>query len=271
MTGINIKEINKGGTLALSSEDQDLLTFLWNTGKPSNLYIDGNEILINTNCVVFLSELYMEVNFTFSECRIITFKKDFLSPISTLKTIGDFLTLFYGPHSVGHVPKIALKSPELEEIQEIWSKLQQEYTNINNPVYEALLRNSFIRILLIIQKVHMETEFDIPLDFKDLKRIREFQYLVNQNFKELTKVSDYAKIMDISSKKISEIFGCCYDKKASELISDRRNLYAKRQLRYTNELIKNIAYDLNFSDSQSFSHFFKKHNEITPEEYRNSI
>ena len=159
----------------------------------------------------------------------------------------------------------------MEEIQEIWSKLQQEYTNINNPVYEALLRNSFIRILLIIQKVHMETEFDIPLDFKDLKRIREFQYLVNQNFKELTKVSDYAKIMDISSKKISEIFGCCYDKKASELISDRRNLYAKRQLRYTNELIKNIAYDLNFSDSQSFSHFFKKHNEITPEEYRNSI
>lgn len=143
-----------------------------------------------------------------------------------------------------------------------------EITNINNPISEALTRNSFQRFLLLSQKNHAVTEFDIPIDFKDLRLIREFQYLVNTNFKDLMKVSDYASILKISPKKIAEVFGCCYNKKASELIADRRNLYAKRQLMHTDELIKNIAYELNFSDSQAFSHFFKKQNKMTPDEFR---
>ncbi|WP_394801065.1 helix-turn-helix domain-containing protein [Niabella ginsengisoli] len=53
------------------------------------------------------------------------------------------------------------------------------------------------------------------------------------------------------------------------MIADRRNLFAKRQLMHTDELIKNIAYDLNFSDPQAFSHFFKRQNGITPDEFRN--
>ena len=114
----------------------------------------------------------------------------------------------------------------------------------------------------------METKFDVAIDIKDLRVVRQFQHLVNTNFKELTKVSEYAEILKISPKKISELFGCCYDRKASELIADRRNLYAKRQLIYSDELIKNIAYDLNFSDSQTFSHFFKKQNGLSPDEFR---
>lgn len=188
--------------------------------------------------------------------------------IDSLVNTGEYLMIFYGMHSVSHLPKITLKEEEVTILENIWQDIQSEIRNIKNPVSEALVRNSFQRFLLLSERNHAVNGFDISLDFKDLRLIREFQYLVNTNFRDLTKVADYAGILKVSPKKISEVFGCCYSKKASELIADRRNLYAKRQLMHTDELIKNIAYDLNFSDSQTFSHFFKKQNGITPEAFR---
>jgi len=265
---ITIEEVKNVNISLYPDLDKEKLTLIWNTGGKNEVVVDNNPIQINTNCILFISEFHMKIDMSLSSARIIKFKKTLLSPTDTLKHVGEYLMLFYGAHSINSIPKITLRNTEVETFDRIWLDLKGEALNIKNPVSEALLRNSFSRLLLLSEKSHMETAFDIPMDFKELKKIREFQYLVNQNFKELTKVSDYAKLLDVSVKKISELFGCCYDKKASELIADRRNLYAKRQLIFTTQLIKNIAYDLNFSDSQTFSHFFKKQNGVTPDDYR---
>ncbi|MGB1039341.1 MAG: helix-turn-helix domain-containing protein [Flavobacteriales bacterium] len=267
---IEITEIKDKQFSLFPGMEVDRLTVLWNKGPSQEFAIDDETIKINTNCILFISEFYMELNAEITNLNILSFDKTFLSPINSMNHVGEYLMLFYGSHAVNGVPKITLRENEIEMFNSIWDNMVEETMNSKNPISAALLRNSFSRFLLMSQQIHMETEFDIPIDFKDLKIIREFQYLVNNNFKELTKVSDYAKILMISPKKISEIFGCCYNKKASELIADRRNLFAKRQLSFTNELVKNIAYDLNFSDSQTFSHFFKKQNGITPDEYRKS-
>lgn len=246
----------------------DVLTILWNVGELTNIQVDGRPVPIGNNCILFVSEFYMELGAATGTFRVIEFHKTFLNPIDSLANTGEYLMIFYGLHAVNHLPKITLGDNEITLFNDIWQNLLLEERNISNPISEALVRNSFQRFLLLSQKNHASTEFDIPIDFKDLRLIREFQYLVNTNFKELTKVSDYAGILKVSPKKISEVFGGCYSRKASELIADRRNLYAKRQLMHTDELVKNIAYDLNFSDSQTFSHFFKKQNGITPEEFR---
>lgn len=266
--GIEIKETQNENIALFPGKNDNELTLVWNTGSSKKITVDNRKLEINTNCILFISQFYMKIELDLVSARIITFNKDFLSPISSLNTVGEFLALFYGAHSISNIPKITLRDHEIETFETSWETLMGEQSNINNPITEALLRNSVSRILLLSQKNHLETEFDIPIDFRDLKRVREFQYLVNNHFKELTKVSGYAQIMKISAKSISEIFKSCYDKKASELIADRRNLYARRQLKFTDELVKNITYDLNFSDSQTFSHFFKKQNRMTPEEFR---
>ena len=268
MYGIEIKEIQNKKVILFPGKEDNELTIVWNTGASQSITVDKKKLEINTDCILFISQFYIKIELNLASARIITFNKEFLSPTSSINTIGEFLALFYGAHSINNIPKIALRKNEVKTFEKTWNNMVTERANINNPITEALLRNSFSRMLLLSQKNHMETEFDIPIDFKELKRIREFQYLVNNNFKELTKVSDYALIMKVSAKNISELFKCCYNKKASELIADRRNLYARRQLKFTDELVKNIAYDLNFSDSQTFSHFFKKQNGITPEAYR---
>jgi AraC-like DNA-binding protein len=47
-------------------------------------------------------------------------------------------------------------------------------------------------------------------------------------------------------------------------------LEAKRQLCYTSQSIKEIAYDLGFEDSAYFSRFFKKSTQVSPIDYRNA-
>lgn len=271
MFEFEIKEVANSSFTIHPEEKKDNLWIVWNIGEGTNLILDDNELSISKNCIVFISEFYMKVSAKKGSFRIFKFDKSFLSPVETLESSGEFLMIFYGLHSLHSLPKITLNKTEANTFEIIWDQLKMESSAGENPIVKALKRNSLQRLLLLSQKIHMQTEFDIPIDFKDLKIIREFQYLVNNNFKELTKVADYANILMISPKKVSELFGCCYHMKPSEIIASRRNLFAKHQLRHTNELIKNIAYDLNFSDVQTFSHFFKKQNGISPDEYRSSF
>jgi AraC-like DNA-binding protein len=249
-------------------ENINQLNILWNKGSKAKITVEDIDIEVNSNCIVFLSEYYMNIEADSNSFRLIQFDKSYLNPLDGSYANGEYLMIFYGTHSINAVPKITLKEEEVLNFEQIWRQLLEYNDGVNNPVFAALQRNSLQRFLLLGEHIHMQSSFDIPINFRDLKIIREFQYLVNNNFKELTKVSEYAEILKISPKKISELFSCCYNRKPSEIIADRRNLFAKRQLKHTNELIKNIAYDLNFSDSQTFSHFFKKRNGISPEEFR---
>jgi len=249
-------------------DSNDELVILWNIGELTHVKLDGNEIELERNCVLFVSEFYMNLQVQYGLFRAIIFNKTFLSPVDNGVNACAYLMIFYGLHAINHLPKVIINKNDLNSFEIIWKDILSEINILNNPFSIALLRNSLERFLLLFERNHEQSAYDIPINLKDLRLIKEFQYLVNTNFKELTKVSDYANILEISPKKISEIFGFYYSKKASELIADRRNLYAKRRLMYTDELIKNIAYNLNFSDSQAFSHFFKKQNGITPHDFR---
>ena len=48
-------------------------------------------------------------------------------------------------------------------------------------------------------------------------------------------------------------------------------LEAKRQLKYTDNPIQEIAYELNFKDVPSFSHFFHSHEGRPPSKFRNQL
>ncbi|MCH5598916.1 hypothetical protein [Niabella ginsengisoli] len=177
------------------------LTIMWNVGELTMVKLDGIDIEIGKHCILFVSEFYMKLQANAGTFRIIKFNKTFINPIETMANTGEYLMIFYGLHAVNHLPKIILRDEELPVFEQIWQNLLTEVKNINNPISEALVRNSFQRFLLVSQQKHAETEFDIAIDFKDLKLIREFQYLVNTNFKDLTKVSDYASILKVSPKK----------------------------------------------------------------------
>ncbi len=210
----------------MPDQASDYLFILWNKGGVTTIEIDQSRFELNCNCMLFISEFHMEIQANFERVRIIRFSKAFLGIDTTLNQAGDYLLVFYGYHFLSGVPKIQLDSKQSLQFDQIWNDINAEYPNITHPVSAQLIRNSFQRMMLLAQKSHAIAEFDLPIDFMHLRTIREFQYLVETHFKELTKVSDYAQILMIPAKQIAELFRKHYKRKPTDLISHRRNLYA---------------------------------------------
>jgi len=266
-----LKEITNDKICLRPDANIDDLYILWNKGTTQSITIDHSTFEITKNCILFLSEFHMSVEGEFENMRVIRFDKSFLGLDNSLNQAGDYLLIFYGYHFLDHVPKITLLDSECDAFEQIWDNLLEDFQTMNEPLSAQLVRNSFQRLMLQSQKIHTQTEFDLPIDFMELRIIREFQYLVETNFKQLHHVSDYSDILKISAKKISTLFHKYYNRKPSELIAHRRNLEAKKRLLYANEPVKSIAIDLNFADIQSFGHFFKKMNGLSPVKFRNGV
>lgn len=60
--------------------DTDLktgLSVIWNRGETARFMIDNEEVMINKNCIVFLTEFYRIDQFEFERMNVIQFNRQF--------------------------------------------------------------------------------------------------------------------------------------------------------------------------------------------------
>jgi len=133
---------------------------------------------------------------------------------------------------------------------------------------QEMLQMLLKRFLILCTRIYKSNEKldKIPVVESDL--IREFNFLVEQHFKSKHSVAEYAELLNKSPKTLSNLFGKLHDKSPLRMIQDRVMLEARRLLRYTEQPISEIGYDIGFQDIQSFSRFFKKNEGISPSEFR---
>jgi AraC family transcriptional activator of pobA len=97
---------------------------------------------------------------------------------------------------------------------------------------------------------------------------RGFRHLIDQHFKTIRLPKEYADLLYVTPNHLNALCQEMSGKTAGELIRDRVILESKRLLVNAELTIAEIAYELNFQDNSYFSRFFKKHTEMTPEEFR---
>lgn len=85
---------------------------------------------------------------------------------------------------------------------------------------------------------------------------REFRVLVKEKFKSLKKVQDYASLLCVSDRQLSETVKTASGKSPSEIIHFQVILEAKRLLNLGIS-VKEVSYALGFEDPSHFSKFFK--------------
>ena len=98
--------------------------------------------------------------------------------------------------------------------------------------------------------------------------VYDFIMLVSEHYLTHKSVQFYAQKLGISMRHLSSVLKQENGKTANEIISEFILNEAKAQLSGTSKSINTIADNLQFSDSYSFSHFFKKHQKISPIQYR---
>lgn len=100
--------------------------------------------------------------------------------------------------------------------------------------------------------------------------LKQFMQLVNDNYIEKRTVSEYADMLAITPKYLSEYIKNATGKNALALIHQRIVAEAKSLVLHTDLDISEICYQLNFSDPANFNKFFKKNVGATPLEFRNN-
>jgi AraC-like DNA-binding protein len=96
----------------------------------------------------------------------------------------------------------------------------------------------------------------------------QFKSLVNEHFQRLKKVSDYTDLLNMPDTQLVAICKAASGKTPSMLLNERILLEAKTLLSNTDLSVKQVAANLDFSDTSHFVKFFKLHTNLTPGNYR---
>lgn len=106
---------------------------------------------------------------------------------------------------------------------------------------------------------------------RNQRLLNDFIFLVSENYLIHKNVTYYSQKLGITTRYMSAVIKKESGKTPQEYITEFIVNEAKAQLSSTTKDIKQIALDLKFSDQYSFSHFFKKHENISPSAYRKTI
>jgi len=101
--------------------------------------------------------------------------------------------------------------------------------------------------------------------------LKSFQKLLEANFHTLKLPKEYAELLYITPNHLNALCNNLLNQSAGEVIRNRIILEAKRLLINFDLTVSEIARRLNFADNSYFTKFFKKQENLSPEEFRNKI
>lgn len=262
---LNVVEIfSNDNCYLLKEKKESCLTLLWFESDNSIIEIDSVKYFFKKNEVVFLTEFHHLVPIVTSKVKMIRFNRFFYCINDHDSEVSCKGLLFFGANQL---PIITLTGEELEKVQLFWKMLLLEMKSVDNLQLE-MLQMMIKRFLILCTRIYKTNNLTQIKDINKVDLVREFNFLVEQHFKEKHTVAEYANILNRSPKTISNLFMKYAEKSPLQYIKDRRMLEARRLLKYTDRNVKEVAYEIGFKDLQTFSRFFKNIEGVSPTEFK---
>jgi AraC family transcriptional regulator, transcriptional activator of pobA len=196
---------------------------------------------------------------------MIMFKKEFMADTFIKQSVLDPL-IDLNPECP---PMQQLAEGNYNKIKQLYEKIDQEFKD-SNPFYLQIVR---LQLLELLYELHRSFEQcpDNRLHHQPTRQyalFTEFRDLVEEHFLTKRTVQEYADMLHISAKYLSEIVKQETGKNALHIIHGRLYLEAKLLLSTSSLSVKEISDQLNFDTSSHFSRFFKKFGDENPSEYK---
>ena len=102
----------------------------------------------------------------------------------------------------------------------------------------------------------------------EMQLLQKFDLTLIKNLKNSRYVKYYADKLTISTKKLNSLTKTYYGTTAKEYIEEKIIIDSKKLLIESPETVKQISYNLGFTEPTNFNKFFKKFTSITPLQYR---
>ncbi len=237
---------------------------IWNRGNAQCAVLDGIQIAIPANTFFAINATN-----TFSlnhpnDVVIWQFNNEFYCISAHDHEVACLGLLFHGWRESD---AILLGDSDTAGFSLLYKVFTEEFTNCDNiqgDMLQILLKRLIIKLTRLV-KIQAPS---VTLTVVDLDTIRAFNILVEQNYKQLYKVREYAKLLHKSPKTLSNLFAKYNNKSPMKIILERRFLESKRLLLYTDKNASEIGYELGFEEPGHFSRFFRKMSGQSPSAFR---
>lgn len=152
-----------------------------------------------------------------------------------------------------------------EEITVLFEKLI-DLQKQPQPAYD-LIRVILLQLLLLMDG-QAEQKRVPAIPNQKLTLLNNFKRLIDAHYKSIRLPKEYADLLYVTPNHLNALCQDLLGKTAGELIRERILLEAKRLLTNVNMTVTEIAYELNFQDNSYFNRFFKKYEQVTPDDFR---
>lgn len=261
---LQLEKIHSNNCYQIKEELENPLTFLWFDHNDSKITIDNVEYTFNRNQIVCLTEFHKVDISTICNAKLLRFNRSFYCIVEHDSEIGCKGILFFG---ASQLPSFTIPDSEFEKFQIIWRMLEIEMESKDEMQLE-MLQSMLKRFVIMCTRIYKLNENYSKVETNQMDIIREYNFLVEQNFRTKHTVAEYASMLNKSPKTLSNLFSKISTKTPLQFIQDRKILEARRYLRHTDKSIKEIAYEIGFEDIQTFSRFFKNYEGISPTDYK---
>lgn len=244
---------------------KDCYKVIWARTDNITLGVDGYRILLEKNHLLFLSALNnSQFEIENKDVLIYSFNREFYCIRDHDAEVSCNGFLFLGSSSPLVVELTEKEQKSFDLLYEFFIEEFETMDHIQGEMLLVLLKRLLIKSVRIARRLLPED--DMPQS--KLDTIRKFNLLVEEHFREKHQVSEYADLMFVTPKSLSNLFARYFHKSPLKVINERIILESKRLLEFSDKNINEIAYTLGFKEISHFSKFFKTHVGISPTDYQ---
>lgn len=246
-------------------------TVLWSQNYSGRHIIDYKEYEMRPNDIFFVSpgQVHQVDHSENPKGMVILFSCDFLEKNYISDTFISNLNLF---SDIGSTPPIQISHDSAHQLQELVYKIRELLPKEDPFKFDKI--GAYLKLFLIECRPYShppKTEHSDQFLQAGGQLIKNFKTLLDTQFRSWHKVADYAKALKVSSDYLNNVIKSSMNKTAKELIQQRLILEAKRLGLHTELSSKEIAFQIGFQESSHFSRFFKKEENISFTEFRQSL
>lgn len=200
----------------------------------------------------------------------IHFHSDFFCIVKHQKEVSCNGILF---NNIYQSPILTLDEKDKEQLLSVIEDMKCEMSNSSLAQNDLII--SYLKIFLI-HATRMKLKKSPNENLQNEKNtepelLQSLKNAIETYFKQKHSASDYANILNTNARSLAALSKKYFDKTITDLISERIIIEAKRELYLTSKSVREIAFELGFSDEFYFSRFFKNTTDISPSMYRESV
>lgn len=149
--------------------------------------------------------------------------------------------------------------------QSLLQLIRHEYES-HHPLRGTVLYNL---LTVFVSKYMGSLPLPVPVHETDkVMRYVRFRHAIEKNFKQVHTVGAFSTMLHESSRQLNDLCRLFTGNTALDFIHERLLTEAKRLLKFSDQPVKQVAYELHFTDAAHFTNFFKQKTGYTPLEFK---